>query len=773
MTFPPIAGLLIVLALPGAAGAVDLDWGPATQIDNTASMPIRAYACATATQCTVVDGAASALTFDPTAPGTEQRVPLAGKVIPGSYLANVTCPTTTACVAAAHGVPNGMSNVFTFDPQDPSSAKAAAIGEDLDAYTLECPSATQCTGAEGGAVVTFDPHVPGTPTPITLDAGDEVEGLACPTTTQCTATGNGGKIWTFNPQTLSSTPAMTGNLGFGVGYTVRSVTCPTTSQCTVVDQAHRMVTFDPHAPGHPPSTTIDGYSVSCVSATLCAFGGPSGNVVTFDPNNYPASQVTTPVGSTLVTVTCTPTSTRCLVLYVNGAGTIDLQAPSKPTLTTVDRSGAPLFGLTCPTATTCVALSFTRGVLAFDPRAPENATTAPSPVANPSAVACPAATQCTIADGDGSVTTFDPRAPGAPDATPVDAGHRPTALACPTTTQCTLVDQDGGQSTFNPQAPSASRRVVQGGATFTGVTCPSTSRCVAGGTSGQVAVFDPGAANPALFTIDPGYVLASPSCPSTTQCTLIDNAGARVTFNPSSPDSSLRTAPAVFDGDHLTVMIACPSTTDCVGATYGTAILEGNPQIADAWTLHPVAGASGMLGISCPATELCVATDTLGSVMVGTRAAVAVDTTPPARGAPTPPATAVPKPIAPAPAPAAAARASDATIKKALQKILAPSARKAKVKTVRASGYPFAWKAPTAGTLSLRWTTISRGKVVLVGSATVKAITAATKSTKLKLKLTAAGKKLLKRGRLRISARATYTMNGRKTVVAVKAFTLK
>ena len=60
-----------------------------------------------------------------------------------------------------------------------------------------------------------------------------------------------------------------------------------------------------------------------------------------------------------------------------------------------------------------------------------------------------------------------------------------------------------------------------------------------------------------------------------------------------------------------------------------------------------------------------------------------------------------------------------------------------------------------------------------MGGATVKATKAATKRTMLKLKLTAAGKKLLKHGKPRISARATYTMKGRKTVVAVKAFTLK
>jgi hypothetical protein len=44
MTLPRIAGLLIalaLLALPGAAGAADFDWGPATQIDHSGSTPVQ------------------------------------------------------------------------------------------------------------------------------------------------------------------------------------------------------------------------------------------------------------------------------------------------------------------------------------------------------------------------------------------------------------------------------------------------------------------------------------------------------------------------------------------------------------------------------------------------------------------------------------------------------------------------------------------------------------------------------------------------------------
>jgi hypothetical protein len=112
MTFPRIAGPLIALAplaLPGAAGAVDSDWGPATQIDHSASTPVQAYGCASASQSTAVDDAGNAATFEWPAPGTEHRVALGAKLATGVTVVTLLCSTTTTSwparsdgVAASH-----------------------------------------------------------------------------------------------------------------------------------------------------------------------------------------------------------------------------------------------------------------------------------------------------------------------------------------------------------------------------------------------------------------------------------------------------------------------------------------------------------------------------------------------------------------------------------------------------------------------------------------------------------------------------------------------
>jgi subtilase family serine protease len=155
---------------------------------------------------------------------------------------------------------------------------------------------------------------------------------------------------------------------------------------------------------------------------------------------------------------------------------------------------------------------------------------------------------------------------------------------------------------------------------------------------------------------------------------------------------------------------------------------------------------------------------------------------------PTPQPQVIPQPTAPSTAPAPSTGAaqtagvSAAQIKSALVAQLTPSSKTARIAALlKASGLSLALKALEPGVIVIDWYELPPGaklakktkpKPLLVASGQLKFSAAGTKT--LKLKLTAAGKALLKRSKhVKLTAKGTFTPSGEAAVSATKPFTLK
>jgi hypothetical protein len=111
-----------------------------------------------------------------------------------------------------------------------------------------------------------------------------------------------------------------------------------------------------------------------------------------------------------------------------------------------------------------------------------------------------------------------------------------------------------------------------------------------------------------------------------------------------------------------------------------------------------------------------------------------------------------------------------------------PAGRLARIGAVlKAGGFTYAFRALTAGHAAIAWYEVPRGARVaraktkpkpgLVAKGQLSFTAAGT--GKLKVKLTAAGRKLLVKAKhLRLTARGTFTPAGKPVVTAIKAFTL-
>ncbi|WP_243061870.1 glycoside hydrolase family 27 protein [Humibacter sp. RRB41] len=222
--------------------------------------------CITDGQCTVVDGKGVEVTFNPANGRTVGRGGVS--VDPNTYLAAVSCPSSTQCTAAGGGGNNGDTEV-TFNPKTGAVATAGVTSIDADTVNgvsaVSCPSVGQCTVVDGaGDEVTFVPSsgtVVGSG-PVALEGADLAAGLgvmksvSCMDAGHCVAVDLSGKAVAFDPAT--GVVAASGAVMIdGSGTGLESVTCVTASVCVAVDLGGREVTFAPTGLGVSHSTLVD------------------------------------------------------------------------------------------------------------------------------------------------------------------------------------------------------------------------------------------------------------------------------------------------------------------------------------------------------------------------------------------------------------------------------------------------------------------------------------------------------------------------------------
>jgi sulfate adenylyltransferase subunit 1 (EFTu-like GTPase family) len=112
-------------------------------------------------------------------------------------------------------------------------------------------------------------------------------------------------------------------------------------------------------------------------------------------------------------------------------------------------------------------------------------------------------------------------------------------------------------------------------------------------------------------------------------------------------------------------------------------------------------------------------------------------------------------------------------VKAALRRVLKPTGKKATIKQIlNNDGYWFSFRPPSRGTLRIDWRTkVKRGRTLI---AAARATLHKVKKIRVKVKLTAKGRKLLKHAKhVRITSSATFVSPGGKAMTLTKSFTLK
>ena len=312
---------------------------------------------------------------------------------------------------------------------------------------------------------------------------------------------------------------------------------------------------------------------------------------------------------------------------------------------------ALLFGVSCPSASLCVAVGSNSSILsstnpaggasAWSAFHPEGYFEAPGQSGvfysgnQIKAVSCPSAGLCVAAGPQGHFLSSTDPAGGISAWKLVDRGLEATrvnGISCPTPSLCVAVGQGGKVvSSTDPTGDASTWTVVNLDEAFDlrGVSCPSPSLCVAVDLAGNIlSSTNPigGASAWGVARAPAGpRELRGIDCPSISLC-VTGNAGQMITSTDPTNPSSWR---AVAAGTGLpTTSVSCPAVTACAAVDNNADLITSTDPTggASAWSfvnvlpapLAPGGEPNGMFGISCPSGALCAAVGTNHQIITST-----------------------------------------------------------------------------------------------------------------------------------------------------------
>lgn len=435
------------------------------------------------------------------------------------------------------------------------------------------------------------------------------------------------------------------------------------------------------------------------------------------------------------------------------------------------------------------------------------------PASSLTGISCPTASLCVAIDGSGDVLSSTYPAAGAQawTKTSIDGTHRLTGVACPSRGLCVAVDVAGNLATStNPAGSVWTVNNLEGANQFIGVTCPSGSLCVAATATDLLVSKDPTAGASSWQTTHNADTATGPecgkyggdsgcavsmdflSCGSPTSCTTVDDYGGTLSGDPltgtwtSSGGGGLQIEglACLSDGTCLTEcgVGAGLAGQECTGTQYDATDLCGGPN--GCFTISN----QQLSGVWCPSTAMCFATDGNGDLLASTRPAAGTSawTTVLLR-----PATnsyqAITGLSCPTSSLCGAVNAAGelllgsplptaSQIKRLLGKELSLTPAQAKPSALlKRNGCSCTFSSPSAGHLTITWTAAAKP-----GSRSRSAIATGTgkfKSSgtiKIKIVLTKTGKRLLRAGHpVQVAGTARLTHAGASPITAARTFQLK
>ncbi len=257
-----------------------------------AGAQIRDVSCPSTSLCVAAsfDGRIYSST-NPTSASAWKVVPLSEEKKPRAHMGGISCPSPSLCVAVAY---SGKLAFSTNPAGDRSAWVVTELGQPFDLRGVSCPSPSFCVavGNEGSILASTDPTGGSAAwKPLGAPAGDHsMNGVSCPSPSLCVTGGAGGILASTDPTAAGSWTVVSP----GTGLPIKDVSCPTTSACAAIDNnADVVASTDPTGgPGawwfknvlsygsEGPGDGNGMFGISCPLTSLCVVAGQDSQIIT-------------------------------------------------------------------------------------------------------------------------------------------------------------------------------------------------------------------------------------------------------------------------------------------------------------------------------------------------------------------------------------------------------------------------------------------------------------------------------------------------------------
>jgi photosystem II stability/assembly factor-like uncharacterized protein len=373
----------------------------------------------------------------------------------------------------------------------------------------------------------------------------------------------------------------------------------------------------------------DMISIACSSSSRCVEVGDGGRIKTTSDSGGTWTDAASPFNKALTEVRC-PSSTVCY--SVGDRGTALKSTDGGATwsfLSSMD--GNPIYGLACPSTSVCYATDIYAHVMktadggaswtmqttpVTTPGLSVPGSGGPNPFAGLFGISCSSETTCVAVGG------FPPAGTDPPIVTTTDGGstwvkatsnsgtgNYLNAVAClPGTTTCWAAGR-GGSIVSTTDLTTWVKATSGTTAALDGITCPSSAFCVASGQNGTVDVFNGTSWTPTTG-LGGGVFLAGVTCLDTTTCYAAGKQGVTLTTTNGAVSWTQQAGGGTTQQMNA---VSCASTSTCVAVgNTGTILFTQNG--GQTWTAKTSGTTSALNGVSCPTATSCVAVGAAGTV---------------------------------------------------------------------------------------------------------------------------------------------------------------
>ncbi len=526
----------------------------------------------------------------------------------------ISCPTSSFCMAVDSGADASIYNgqVWTAPQKIASVANGSPA---LD--SVSCVSEHFCIAAGYRDAVIYDNGTWSEPQTIDPSNPWAYLKVSCASETFCTAVDLSGFAWTYTGTWSSSEDVDKGPYVAENAEGFNAVSCPTTTFCVAVDSQGQGFTYSNGEWSEPDKFDSGGQlsSVSCSSETRCEAADEGGYVYEYDAGLWTEGTL---VDSTMNRQGDLPAQVSCpsTCVLVDGTGRAFVQQGanwSSPaiveavTYDPVTELYNGLNGISCPSATSCVAIDFVGN--AFTSSAGNKWTPTPPIGGGPDHASCaPATTFCVAVDSTGRALIYA----SGKWSTPVDIDGTTmiNAVSCATTTFCVAVDEFGvalvyNGSSWTRQSIDETHGISGEPAELVSVSCVSEDYCVAVDHEGHAIIYSNGAwGEPQSILSREGYPeITEISCYSMSFCMVVDDDGEGYVYNGTD---WTQTSSVDRSGNGLN-SISCPAAETCIGADGSNTAFHYHE---GTWTSEPIGpdeDNASIASLSCPTNHFCVA----------------------------------------------------------------------------------------------------------------------------------------------------------------------